>query len=75
MYFWAVVLKCLKIEKMRETVIILKIEFVLKYRMVDSSYSVACLIFTGVSALPKSMEQNPFVAGEECIFIPSFWQL
>lgn len=65
MYFRAVVLKCFKIEKMRETVIILKIQFVLKYRMVHSNYSVACLIFSGVFALPKSMEQSPFVAGEE----------
>lgn len=65
MYFWAVVLKCFETEKMRETVIILKIQFVLKYRMVHSSYSVACLIFSGVFALPKSTEQSPFVSGEE----------
>lgn len=65
MYFWAVVLKCFKIEKMRETVITLKIQFVLKYRMVHSSYSAACLIFSGVFALPKSMQQSPFVAEQE----------
>lgn len=65
MYFWAVVLECFKTEKMRETVIVLKIQIMLKYRMVHSSFSVACLIFSGVFALPKSMEQSPFVAGEE----------
>lgn len=61
MYFWAVVIKCFKIEKMRETVIILKIQFMLKCGIVHSSYSVACVIFGGIFALPKGMEQSPFV--------------
>lgn len=56
---------------MGETVIILKIQFVLKYRMEHSSYSVACLIFSGVFAVPKSMGQSPFVAGKN-MYIYSF---
>ena len=60
-------MKCFKIEKMRETVIILKIQFMLKYRIVHSRYSVACLIFSGVFALPKGVEQSPFVLGKEHI--------
>lgn len=56
---------CFKIEKMRETVIILKIQVMVKYRIVHASYSVACLIFSGAFALPKDMEQSPFVLGEE----------
>lgn len=65
MYFWAVVVKCFKMEKMRETVIILKIQFMLKNRIVHSVCSVGCLIFSGVFALPKGVEQSPFVLGEE----------
>lgn len=71
MYFWAVVLKCFKIEKMRETVIIFKIQFVLKYRMVHSSYSVASLIFSGVFALPKGMNRAHLLQGKN-MYLYSF---
>lgn len=64
MYFWAVVLKCFKIEKMRETVITLKIQFVLKYRMVHSSYSVAVWFSVGFLLYQKAWNRAHLLQGK-----------
>lgn len=64
MYFWAVVTKCFKIAKMREPVVVLKIQFMLKYRVGHSSLSEARLIFLGFF-FTKGVEQGPSMLGEE----------
>lgn len=56
---------------MRETVIILKIQFVLKYRMVHSSYSVACLIFSGVLLYQKAWNRARLLQGKN-MYLYSF---